>query len=305
NTKGNAVYVLDAADGKVLYTYQTSRAVAGDVSLVDIDSDGYPDYAYAADTGGNLYRIAFIEGATGKALGADKWTARKIAYTNGAGRKFLFGPSLLASKEKKVYVAIGSGDRERPLQTDYPFDSVINRFYVYRDDLSPAADAPAVDMDSLADYTTDTGATGLASSSLKGWFMDLNQYGQGEQTVTSALIAGGMVAFSTNRPIAPAAGTCATTLGEARGYWVNLLNGSGAIGVPGNSGGSRSSVFVGGGLPPSPVLASGVPIDGKPTTIVIGGAQRQSGESVSISPQQLRPPISMKRKRVYYYHSGN
>lgn len=305
NTKGNAVYVLDAADGRVLYTYQTSRAVAGDVSLVDIDSDGYPDYAYAADTGGNLYRIAFIDSATGKALGADKWTARKIAYTNGGGRKFLFGPSLLASKEKKVYVAIGSGDRERPLQTDYPFDSVTNRFYVYRDELSGAADAAAVDMDSLADYTTDTGATGLASSSLKGWFMDLNQYGQGEQTVTSALIAGGMVAFSTNRPIAPAAGTCATTLGEARGYWVNLLNGSGAIGVPGNSGGSRSSVFVGGGLPPSPVLASGVPIDGKPTTIVIGGAQRQSGESVSISPQQLRPPISMKRKRVYYYHSGN
>jgi type IV pilus assembly protein PilY1 len=138
--------------------------------------------------------------------------------------------------------------------------------------------------------------------------MDLNQNGAGEQVVTSALIAGGMVTFSTNRPIPPAAGTCSTTLGEARGYWVNLLNGSGAIGVGGTCGGQRSSPFVGGGLPPSPVLANGVPIAGKATTVVIGAVQKGSngavGASVPIAPQKIRPAISSKRKRSYSYTSG-
>jgi type IV pilus assembly protein PilY1 len=138
--------------------------------------------------------------------------------------------------------------------------------------------------------------------------MNLNQNGQGEQVVTSALIAGGMVTFSTNRPIAPQAGTCSTTLGEARGYWVNLLNAAGAINTPGACGGQRSSTFVGGGLPPSPVLATGVLVGNKATTVVIGAVQKGSegsaGASVAIAPQRIRPAISSKRKRTYSYTSG-
>src|SRR6202161_4996284 len=85
--------------------------------------------------------------------------------------------------------------------------------------------------------TTSCGTSGvLPGGTMKGWFMNLNQYGTGEQTVSTALIAGGAVAFSTNRPIAGTAGTCAN-LGQALGYWGNLFNGSGAIGVPGGPGG--------------------------------------------------------------------
>src|SRR5258707_13006715 len=86
------------------------------------------------------------------------------------------------------------------------------------------------------------------------WFIIGNQYGTGEQTVSSALIANGTVAFSTNRPIPATAGTCAN-LGQALGYWVNLFNASGAIGVPGATcGGARASMFTGGGPPPSAVV---------------------------------------------------
>jgi Tfp pilus tip-associated adhesin PilY1 len=143
--------------------------------------------------------------------------------------------------------------------------------------------------------------------------MDLNQYGQGEQTVTSALIVGGMVTFSTNRPIPETGASCATTLGEARGYWVNLLNGSGAIRVAGACGGARSSVFVGGGMPPSPVFASGV--GAKTTTgteavsVVLGAVQKDGendgGINAAISPVDMRPAISMKRKRAYTYSKGD
>jgi Tfp pilus tip-associated adhesin PilY1 len=174
------------------------------------------------------------------------------------------------------------------------------------DDLAETSTATDLDdTEVMHDYTSNTTCNTApvlpTTATWKGWFMDLNQYGKGEQTVTSALIAGGMVTFSTNRPTTTTA-ACSTSLGEARGYWVNLLNGSGAIGVSGNCGGSRSSIFVGGGLPPSPVLATAVPINGRATTVVIGAVQRgTTGTNVSISPQRLKPVISSKRKRTYSY----
>jgi hypothetical protein len=310
--KGGFVYVLDANTGTVLRSFQTDRSVAADVALVDVDNDGYPDYAYAADTGGNIYRIDFLASYAGRVPAApDAWTSRKVAYTSGGGRKFLFTPALLAI-QGKVYLALGSGDREHPLQSQYPYTDVTNRFYVYLDDLTAASGTPATNLDGMTDYTTTTDCSTtklLPNSNAKGWYMNLNQYGQGEQVVTSALIASGMVTFSTNRPVPPDGASCSTALGEARGYWVNLLNGSGAINVPGLCGGNRSSVFVGGGLPPSPVKANSVPIAGKAVSVVLGAVQKggsgAAGASVAISPQRIRPAITSKRKRVYTYTSGD
>lgn len=311
NAKGGVIYVLDADTGAVLRSFATTRPVAADIAMVDIDNDAMPDYAYAADTGGGLYRVDFVD-AGRNARSSSAWSSRKVAGTSGGGRKFLFAPALLAAQDH-VYVAIGSGDREHPLASQYPFKEVTNRFYVYKDSLADGSGVDAVNLDTLEDYSANARNTCsntaiLPSSTLKGWFMDLNENGQGEQVVTSALIAGGMVTFSTNRPIPPLAGTCSTTLGEARGYWVNLLNGSGAIGVNATCGGQRSSPFVGGGLPPSPVLATGVPVtvNGKPqaTTVVIGAVQRSAGASVAIAPQKIRPSINSRRKRSYSYTSG-
>jgi type IV pilus assembly protein PilY1 len=308
SAKGRAVYVINADTGALLKTFtEPERSVIGDVSYVDIDSDGSPDYAYVADTGGNIYRISFVDGPTTRTpLAASAWTMRKVAYTSGAGRKFLFSPAVIANNGY-VYLALGSGDREHPLNTDYPYGGVTNRFYMYMDNLSTTTGA-AISLDStdhMANYTSGTTCNTtpiLPGGAKKGWFMDLTANGTGEQTVTSALIAGGMITFSTNRPIPAAAGTCATTLGEARGYWVNLLNASGAIGVTGSCDGARSSTFVGGGLPPSPVITPGVLINGKRVTVVIGAVQRKSasGANAPIAPQRIDPPISSKRKQVYF-----
>jgi len=134
--------------------------------------------------------------------------------------------------------------------------------------------------------------------------MNLNQYGRGEQTVTSALILAGQVVFSTNRPIPPASGTCSTVLGEARGYWVDLFNASGTISSkPGTCGGVRSETFVGGGLPPSPVVGT-VMIDGKPVTIVIGAADHDGGASTPISPSKVVPAVTPIRSRIYHKVKG-
>ena len=308
--KGNVVYILDGSNGNVLASFATERSVAADIALVDVNYDGYVDYAYVADLGGNIYRIDFVASpTTGVPLASNAWTMHYVAYTNSAGRKFHYAPSLLPSGGK-VYVALGSGDREKPLQTNYPYQTpVANRFYVYLDDLAlaPASKAFAVNLDSAAamanfSATTSCADTGvLPNGSVRGWFMDLAS-GTGEQTVTSAIIAGGMAAFSTNRPIPPAAGTCSTTLGEARGYFVNLLNASGAIGVGAMCGGARSSVFVGGGMPPSPVLTT-VLVNGKQVTVVIGAAERMGAASGTIQAQRIPAPVNLKRHPIYWHQN--
>ena len=346
--KGAGVYVLDAATGALITSFPTTRSVAADVALIAVATPGVVDHAYAVDTGGNIYRLDF-------ASSQSNWAMNKVAYTNGAanalnaGRKFLFAPALLsapatlpAAPGGQVYLALGSGDREHPLQSEYPYTGtinssgvvttppVVNRFYVHKDDLPQPGLAPApvtavnlddtntADTNYMYDYTTDPTVTGstttscttagvLPNSGARGWFMTLNQNGADEQTVSSAIIAAGMVAFSTNRPVPAAQGSCSTSLGEARGYWLNLFNASGGISANGMScGGTRSGTFTGGGLPPSPVLANGV-VGGPSRTGTRGTAQLSAPPGVNsspIAPQQVMPNIVPTRKKIYWKSSG-
>jgi hypothetical protein len=320
-TTGNEIYIIDADTGALITSFATERSVAADVNLIDLNNDGLVDYAYAADTGGNIYRIDFVSSPTTPTAltpssspdntATGHWYMHKVAYTNGGGRKFLFGPGLFPTGTS-TYVAVVSGDREHPLITNYPYTNVTNRAYVYKDDLTSTTCTTTpcgVDLDGNAmlnvTATTDStcsSTTLLSDTSKKGWFMDLNQ---GEQGVTSAVIVGGMVTFSTNRPLSSAL-SCSTRLGEARGYFVNLFNGSGAIGTANNAacGGSRSSTFAGGGLPPSPVIGI-VPIDGVPTAVLIGAVQRDGSSSSPIKPEKIVPPISQTRTRTYKYIKGD
>lgn len=320
-TRGRGVYIVDAETGDLLKHFDFSgiagaRGIAADVALIDIDSDSMVDYGYAADTAGNIYRLDFVDGPLTKvALDETKWFGSRVAYTADSGepRKFLFTPALLQITANTVYLAIGSGDREHPVRSQYPYgtegdpaSAILNRFYVFKDSLGDVDETTATDLDdptTMADYTDSNSCSNAAitpSSTLRGWFIDLDANGQGEQVVTSAIIAAGFVFFSTNRPTAADTSACSTSLGEARGYFMNVFNASGAIGVTGACGGSRSSTFVGGGLPPSPVLAT-VPIDGELKTVCIGCVQKTGEPSSPIEAQRVRPPIASDRKPIYWY----
>lgn len=306
--KGTGLYIIHAHTGALLKLLPTTGSVPADVALADGNNDGSVDYAYVTTTTGEIYRADFSNTAL-VAQDKDSWAIRKVAHTTGGNRKFLYPPALL-NTGTKMYVALGSGDREHPLSTHYPVTAPVqNRFYVYMDDLSVAASATAtaVDLDNdaaMLNYSTASGSTCdttkvTPSSSYKGWYMNLP--GTGEQTVTSALIAAGMVTFNTNRAMTSSADACTNPLGEARGYWVNLQNASGAIGVgtAKTCGGDRSSAFIGGGLTPSPTMAT-VTIDGRVTTVAIGAAQRSGGASSGIAPQQVGPAINSQRRAVYW-----
>jgi hypothetical protein len=234
----------------------------------------------------------------------------KVAYTNitpsNSYRKFLFAPAVLPYKGD-IFVSVVSGDREHPLALSYPYTTpVLNRAYLYLDDPTRSG-ATDLDGDKMVNESSgpDCNATKvLPGGTNYGWYMDLkaacpsSTSGCGEQGVTSSLIFGGMVTWSTNRPTG-AAETCSTSLGEARGYFVNLLNGSGAIGVTGTCGGTTSTVFPGGGLPPSAVAAT-VSVDGKEETILIGAPCKDGTSCAPIQAQKLSPPISSKRSRTYW-----
>jgi Tfp pilus tip-associated adhesin PilY1 len=344
-SKGGGVYVLDGMDGTLIRHFNFGgRSVAADVALIDTNGDRMVDYAYAADTGGNIYRMDFVNTDGTPNTNALTWSFSRIAHTSGGGRKFLFTPALFQATGKVVYVAIGSGDREHPLRGQYPFTDVVNRFYMFNDALTDVNPTTVLNLDSTAsgdmlDYTTEASPCCNApvlpgdpdspsyATGPKGWFMTLNQFGPknaingtGEQVVTSAVIAAGFVIFSTNRPTPDDGNACTNSLGEARGYIVNLFNASGAIGVPGAQGGNRSSIFAGGGLPPSPVVAV-VPIGGVLKPVVIGAVPKHSGgggfggdgsdgsgSGAAGSPlqaQEFRPPIRSIRTPVYWYRSGD
>jgi type IV pilus assembly protein PilY1 len=309
--KGRGVYVLNGDTGAILrHLVPTggTGSVAADLALADANGDGSVDYAYAATTTGEIWRVDFSAVASSFTYAGrdeESWSIRKVAYTSGRSHKFLYPPALFRSGSK-MYAAIGSGDREHPLSTQYPYTTpVTNRLYVLLDDLTVTSPtAAAVDLNSttaMRDFSSETScdtAGVTPSSSYSGWFMNLT--GTGEQTVTSALIAAGMVTFNTNRATPSGVNQCSNPLGEARGYWVNLLNGSGAIGAGSNScGGTRYTTFVGGGLTPSPTLAS-VQVGDRVETVVIGAAQRSGGASSGIAPQRVTPTIASKRKTIYW-----
>ena len=305
--KGRKVYIINADTGAVLKALDTDRSVAADITLIDRDFDGMVDHGYVADTGGNIYRIDFVDPVTFIALTPANFTITKIARTTGSNRKFLFGPSALAIG-LKVYLALGSGDRERPLISNYPYVTpVTNRFYSFIDEFGSAGLPMDLDGASMQNFTSGSTCDSVLGTGKLGWFIDLDA-GRGEQTVTSSVIFGGTVFFSTNRPTAVSPTSCGSNLGEARGYAVNLLNASGVIGSGALCGGSRSGVFTGGGIPPSPVVGT-VPVklpDGttKSINVLIGGIDLTTGGGSPIGAQQPPVPIRQIRSRVFWYPGG-
>lgn len=307
SASGRRVYILNAKDGSIIRDFQTDAPVPADVTLIDRNFDAGVDAIYIADALGGLYRIDVSSpDDLVLPLAPGSWKITKIAETKTGNRKFLFGPAAVAIGSK-VYLAVGSGDRERPLDKNYPYLTPIkNRFYMFIDDFTGSV----IDLDGTAmdNFTSVTDCSSVIAAGKRGWFMDL-EAGRGEQTVTSAVIFGGTVFFSTNRPTAAVPGSCGTNLGEARGYAVNLLNAAGVIGSAQLCGGERSGVFTGGGIPPSPVVGI-VPVklpggQVKPVNVLIGGINLDTGTGSPIGAQEPKVPIQRIRTRVYWYPHGD
>ncbi|MET3440390.1 type IV pilus assembly protein PilY1 [Variovorax paradoxus] len=295
--KGNKVYVLDASTGNVLKTFTTDRGVTGEVTVVN-DSAGLAKMAYAADLGGNVYRIAIGAAAPGS------WTMTKIASlgcdvastTCTPNRKFMFGPDVVEDNGMNVLL-LGSGDREKPLRSYSAAVSVSNRFYMMVDKPADATwltnESGNCDGSSLLCHGSLLAITGTdapsptALAAKKGWYLVL---APGEQVVTSSVTAYGNTTFNTHTPTDPTVRqSCRADLGTANVYNLAYLN-AGAQGA-------RFQNVVGGGLAPSPVVGR-VMVNGSFRDVVIG-----ANPDSFLSPKgaAVKTAFTQPKGRVYWF----
>lgn len=283
DTMGRGIVVMDALDGSLVWQAKPggssastckanpclvtsmTYAMSADVALVDTDFDGYVDRLYAADTGGNLWRVDLETSST---FLPATWQVTRLAALGGASgdatkRKFLFQPDVVVTKNYAA-VLVGSGDREHPLMIQDGAYKTINRFYMIKDTKTGADAQSSPAWTTVVDNSSSTTASPPSpqtlfdasttafdpTSAYSGFYLVLNQNFQsgtsgsklGEQVVNASTTIGGYTYFGTNQPRPSDANSCSANLGNARAYKISFLTGAGGF-----------TNLDGGGLPPSPV----------------------------------------------------
>lgn len=304
-TAGDKIYVLNAATGELVHTLDTERAVPGKITPVTVsDFDQRLKFAYAADTGGNVYRIS---GSTaGDPIGSTPptgWTITKIGdfgcdatatATCTAQRKFLFGPDVVRiPSSTQLGVFLGSGDREKPVIDYGGAAAVDNYFYGIFD--NPASNSwlssesgtcgeATMCSDSLTAVDPNGPLDPTEPFSTKGWRLQLRD---DEQVVSGALVVADVVNFSTHIPKQPDASACQTDLGTATTYNVGFRTGQGEL-----------NTILGGGLVPTPVAGKVILDDGTQVPFCVGCG----GENSAIGGSQVTSGINWEqgKSRVYW-----
>jgi type IV pilus assembly protein PilY1 len=320
-TKGNKVFVVDAANGTVVKSFNTDRGVIADSTLVRDATTGATKLAYTADLGGNVYRITFGTGDV------STWAITKVAAVGcnttaacAANRKFMFAPSVVTTDNDTYYLALGSGDREKPLTSFTAATAVTNYFFMIRDQLSAGATwyqdtancgsgATAMCLNSLLPITTTTPTTTDLATKPKGWYLALAST---EQVVTQAVTVFGVVTFSTHQPAGPPPpNMCKPNLGVTNVYNISYLDASG-VGNSSTSSTSTSSSssgtssggdvrfehVVGDGLPPSPVAGQVTLDNGRTVPFCIGCSKDSPLEG---APPKSLVTVTQPTGRLYRY----
>ncbi|MFV8817836.1 pilus assembly protein [Haliea sp. E17] len=248
--KGRGIYLLDAVDGDLVAYFDTDAPVITDVSLVDMDVDGVAEMAYVADVQGNIYRIRFADYVSNMAglqavpAGAivhrveNDWDIETIAHMPDSElRSYNSVTAATTTTLGQVAVTFGSGDRERPLESNYPYaDEVENRFYMLLD--APYEDYAAeqsaiaaseswtrddIDMEDPNEiFQVGNLPAGKDLRDFRGWWMDLPN--RGEQVANAAAVGGGKVFFNTFQPGGTSVGFCSSPIGVGRAYIVDLFS---------------------------------------------------------------------------------
>lgn len=290
-TMGKAVLVLDALDGSLLRSFETDRSVPADVALVDADYDGYVDRAYAADVGGNLYRLDFEQPtASGLRTDPDGWTMYKFAALGGTTspvRKFFYPPDAVLSRGFTAVLA-GSGDREKPLS----LTSNDRFFTVYDNRTAKGAPSPLPTVIG----PSDLGNVDDGGAKASGCYIAMDG-ANGEKVINAPTTVGGITYFASNKPPQPQANSCSANLGTATAYAAPLFC----------QAGYTKGRIRGGGLPPSVVAGTAIvtykdPVTGedkeRAVNFRIGGPNAKES-ALEVSP--IPGNASTSRRRRYWF----
>ncbi|WP_417761300.1 pilus assembly protein [Shewanella sp.] len=243
NSDGRAVFVVNAETGVLKHTFGVGgdialpgieNGIAAQMATLDSDSNGVTDRIYAADLGGNIWRLDM------PTADPSLWSGFKFAALSGATesttRRFFNAPVIAQTyvtnlntvtyiaadgteKTTNAYentpldaLAIGSGNRAGPLSTTSQ-----DMFFVLQDrniisqsfgGSGNAAVPDALTVDDLYDVTStivDTDSENLAFGQKRGWHYDFTAVG--EKSLSRPTIYDGYVYFTSFVP----AQTSATT----------------------------------------------------------------------------------------------
>ena len=257
--RGNAVYVVDAATGALLWKAVAQEdaslptgakeylepdltdSIAAEISVVE--QLGIATRAYVGDLGGNVWRIdmpkniAYDPAISDTQDNRDSWSIRKIAELGGDGgadRKFfhridvVFGIDPAGGTSAGFdALLIGSGNREWPKSLD------VQDYMFMIKDTNGGSDV--ITIDDLANADCFLAATDRPSGSVcgtnnatanaqlaAGWKLPLAD--TGEKMLGTSLTVGGRTFFSTYRPLGGKPAKCGGNEGAGRFYSISLFN---------------------------------------------------------------------------------
>lgn len=301
---GNAVYMVDATNGDLLWSASNSDAntnisqminsMPASPSLIDYDGDGFIDYLFTADTGGRVFRFDIKQNNTGSGDFAEGGLIASIASNDTPGNRRFYNKTNVGLVKDKQYgdyltIAIGSGHRAHPKNTTL----VENRFYIIKDrspygkpsSYASTTEAPTTktslnsgeDPEPLKLYNATSimegGIAALeANDDLRkminlggGWYVTLRS--GGEKVLAEPLTTNGTVIFTTFKPLDTSSSTdsCGANTGESRVYALDLNYGLGLLDLDGD-GVSESYINIETpGIAPRPVVIK-PPSDGNGTS---------------------------------------
>jgi len=260
DSKGNAIYIVDAYSGNLLWTASNSSVTAtaaitqifaktdrsmdysipARIRVVDFDGNGFADRFYAGDMGGQVWRFdvkngnpasSLVAGGVIAQLGAAPAPAAPATPAADTLRRFYYAPDVATVNtrtENFIHIGIGSGHRGHPLNmTNH------DRFFALRDGAAAVADQTAFDAlypSPLTDASLQaiTTANTTMSTTAKGWYLDLSvgTGWAGEKVLAEARTFNNQVIFSTFRPGTGVVKSCTPQLGTNRIYQLNIFNGA-------------------------------------------------------------------------------
>ena len=320
DTQGRGIFVIDAINGSLVWSITPAdnsgknmkhsgltESIPAPISVYDSNGDGLTDRIYAADTGGNIWRVD-MPGNSFPTSTQTTWSIYKLAElggnTSADDRRFFNKIDVIRTRYGTLAydgIAIGSGNRAHPNEKD-----VNDRFYMIRDTkvvteyhgTGGASIPSAFTHNSLYNITqnliqqgneTEQEAALQALFEKNGWYMDLGK--TGEKSLSSSLTLDGTVYFTTFAPDSTAT-SCVPIPGYGYLYAVNLHWGTAVFDWDITTGLTKEDRDVGiGGRLPDTVT----PHFGEDTIRIIGVGAGEEGKG------SYDTGGSLKTEGVYWY----
>jgi Tfp pilus tip-associated adhesin PilY1 len=285
DTRGKGFFVIDLADGSVLWSYtryndaNVTHSMPAQPAIVDTDNDGFVDRVYLGDLGGNMWRFKFCRAADMPSCGTSNWSGGMFFDSaTGAIRPIYTGAAVTKDTGGNLWVYWGTGDK-----TDPTGPNAQEHFYavIDRDQTDPAN----LQIDNLMQDTDVWNYTGKPD----GYRIQLA--GGGQKILAEPTVFGGVVYFTTYTP-STGSDPCEQS-GTASLYAVKYATGTGALA------GNARSMGVGAGIPSAPVLSLKPGAGGTAdlyVTVSGGGSTGASTSRVNMNP----PGVSNRTNMLYW-----